>query len=141
MSAAFRPAALLLHSVPGHPSHFDLLLSLVEHPAPEDRCALGWRATTAIHALLPDHGAPLEPAACHRGLYLSLEAPRDLEGDRGRVEPLVHGRWRPLDRSLAELSWNPHAPSWSVRFSAEGRPVDPSDDAAMARATRIERVR
>jgi len=141
MSEDFRPAALLLHLMVGRPNHFDLLFATVARPKAEERCAICWRTGSATHALLPEHGAALEPIELHRALYLDLREPRELDENRGRVEPLARGRWRPIDAMLAELAWTPHGEPWILRFRLDGRPVDPADAAALASANRIERVR
>ncbi len=140
MSEGFRPAALLWHTASSGPGHFDLMLATLPRPSAEERCALCWRAAIAIHGLGPRHSARLTPLEAHRALYLQLDSARELDGARGRVEPIAHGRWRPTASGLAELCWTPHGAPWCVRFDADGRPVDCADPLALAPATRIERL-
>jgi len=141
MADDFRPAALLRHTRSGAGDHLDLLLALRDPSSPDDRCAVGWRCTSAVHSLHPGGVASLEPTSLHRAFYLSLADSCELDGGRGRVEPLCRGRWRPQGACRAELAWSPHGAPWVVSFCGrDGRPVDPADAGSLSSASRLERL-
>jgi hypothetical protein len=84
--------ALLRHVLPSGAWHFDWLVAL-RAPADEDeRCAHTWRMSARPDRLAPGERAALDPAPLHRGRYLRLVEAVELDGGRGRVEPVAHGR-------------------------------------------------
>ena len=88
------PTALLDHTVDGS-SHHDWLLSPVQDPSPEDRCLVTYRMRRALNQLGPGQAEPLQRLPDHRGLYLDLSGPRQLDPvdgrDRGTVTPIDRG--------------------------------------------------
>lgn len=87
--------ALLRHELPAGGAHFDWLLAATPTPEDDERTVICLRTTTAPWPA-PTVGAifPLQRAADHRGLYLRLADPRELDG-RGIVRPIARGFWQP----------------------------------------------
>lgn len=115
------PIALLRHDLPDGTSHVDLLIGAWDRPAgDEDRTVPCWRCPQR-----PDRSEGafaalrIERIGDHRGLYLRLQAPRDLGGGRGTVTPLRAGTGT-SDRSPQEggriaVTWSDGGQShWSL---------------------------
>ena len=83
--------AILRHTLPDGSMHHDLLLAPGEVPD-DDRAVPTWRCPADPLALAPDEGMAIEALPPHRGLYLRLQATRQLDAGRGRVDP-VHRGW------------------------------------------------
>lgn len=86
------PMALLLHELPDGTRHYDLLLAAQPKVAEEDRVVPTWRCAEDPLVLPPGAACPAERIGPHRGLYLTLDHPRSLQGPRGVVHP-VHRGW------------------------------------------------
>lgn len=89
-------AALLLHAQPDGGWHVDWLLQARPPAGADDRVAVGWRVAFSPSQLRPDQMQPgqtveAEPLPPHRALYLNLQQPTILTGDRGTVTPLAWG--------------------------------------------------
>ena len=83
--------AILRHTTADGRHHFDWLLAggkLVDAEAGEAHC---WRCPALLTQLKLDEHMSVEALPMHRGLYLSLDAPRQLDQDRGWVEPVARG--------------------------------------------------
>lgn len=106
------PIALCLHELADGSAHVDLLVARRDAPrGDDDRTVRAWRCAERPDARAPGAALALEPLPDHRGLYLRLDAPRDLDRERGRVTPLRRGeamqdadrvaiRWADGGRSL-----------------------------------------
>lgn len=106
------PIALCLHELADGSSHVDLLVARPGAPCgDDDRTVRAWRCAERPDSLAPGATLALEPLPDHRGLYLRLDAARDLDRNRGRVAPLRRGeamrdsdrvaiRWADGGRSL-----------------------------------------
>ena len=81
--------------------HHDLLLAAQAQVPDEARVVHTWRCSGDPLSLVPDAAVDIERIAPHRGLYLRLGASRELDGERGRVEP-VHFGWH---RCAGALLW------------------------------------
>ncbi len=101
--------ALLRHELPDGSGHFDWLLAVNLRPGNEER------SVVCLRTLVPPWPAPareailsLERVADHRGLYLWLTAPRELD-ERGIAHPLMRGNWRRIgaeNRLLIQAHWS-----------------------------------
>jgi len=93
-STASLPTALLVHHVDGS-SHHDWLLSPVEHPMAEDRCVITYRMHRPLNQLVQGQTERIHRIPDHRGFYLDLPGPRQLDSvkgrNRGTVTPVDHG--------------------------------------------------
>ncbi len=85
------PMALLLHEPLDGPRHFDLLLAAGVPVGDDDRVVPTWRCEADPFELEIGSGCGLRPIDPHRGLYLRLETPRELDHGRGRVSPVHRG--------------------------------------------------
>ena len=106
-----RAIALCRHAPPGEAPHVDLFLA-PENPAfgEDDRVLGSWRVPCDPRTLAPGTWVDIIPTPPHRGCYLQLRAPRQLDGNRGLLSPLAHGEaavhWiTPRIRSL-EIGWS-----------------------------------
>lgn len=83
--------AILRHELPDGSAHFDLLLA--EGDADDAaRVVPTWRCPDDPMSLAAGSTMPVQPLPPHRGLYLRLHAPRELDHGRGRVQA-VHSGW------------------------------------------------
>lgn len=87
--------ALLRHEVPGESDHFDWLAELPLPPRPTtdpEATVATFRLVRRLDRVPPGSSIAGERIDDHRRFYLTLEAPRELSGGRGRVEPQCRGR-------------------------------------------------
>ncbi len=99
------PAAVIGHDAPDG-AHFDLLLATRTPSGPDDRACSTWRCAADPSSLAPADACAAEAIDDHRAAYLSLAAPRDLSGGRGRVRPVAVGRWRAGDAGTFTVEWD-----------------------------------
>lgn len=94
--------AILRHTTTDGRHHFDWLLAGSVIVQPDARETLCWRCPSLLTAMNVHDHMVVEAIAKHRGLYLTLQSARELDGGRGRVEPIARG-W------AHELHENDHA--------------------------------
>ena len=58
---------------------------------PDARETLCWRCPSLLTAMNVHDHMVVEAIAKHRGLYLTLQSAREMEGGRGIVEPIARG--------------------------------------------------
>jgi hypothetical protein len=86
-----RLTAILRHATADGRSHHDWLLAAPNTANPTTALAECWRCPASIVTMPIDARMTLEALSPHRGAYLALDAPIDLSGGRGRVEPVARG--------------------------------------------------
>ncbi|MFO0962743.1 MAG: hypothetical protein U0625_07520 [Phycisphaerales bacterium] len=89
------PAAVLRHTLADGSAHFDLLLARRTADDPDARIAATWRCEADPSTLAPGASCACTAIHDHRALYLTLAQARELDGGRGRVEPVARGAWTP----------------------------------------------
>lgn len=142
MTSTTTPSTKLLrHTPPGEASHFDWLVVLDGSvPAPEERAVPCVRLSKRLD--LAEAGDLLEGVrlAPHRGHYLRLDAPCELSGGRGLVEPIRGGDVCGITHRAAEiglqLRWRALAGDEAVLMRVSISPRD--DRRGSAVAVRVE---
>lgn len=115
--------AILRHTTTDGRHHFDWLLAgaaIVQADARETLC---WRCPSLLTAMNVHDHMVVEAIAKHRGFYLTLQSARELDGGRGRVEPIARG-W------AHELHENEHAHENRV---TQDMPATSADDTMKCR--------
>lgn len=123
--------AILRHALPDGSSHHDLLLAPAPEIADEARVVPTWRCAGDPLSLSPGAGVAIERIAPHRGLYLRLNEPRELGGERGRVTP-VHTGWH---RCAGGLLWMARHDGDAVAFHMDERSLRRAELPAQASAS------
>ncbi len=83
--------AILRHTTTDGRHHFDWLLAGEAIVQPDARETLCWRCPSLLTAMNVHDHMVVEAIAKHRGLYLTLQSARELDGGRGIVEPIARG--------------------------------------------------
>ncbi|NBX26148.1 MAG: hypothetical protein EBQ99_08920, partial [Planctomycetes bacterium] len=78
----------------------DLLLATDPFVGDEDRVVPTWRCESDPFEMEIGSGCGLRRIDPHRGLYLRLENPRELDQGRGRVSPVRHGVHRMVSEGI-----------------------------------------
>ena len=115
--------AILRHMTTDGLHHFDWLLAGSVTVRPEARETLCWRCPRLLTKLNMNERMVIEALPKHRGLYLTLNGARELDGGRGTVEPIARG-W------AQELQEQNHA---STKTVAQHTPLTASYETAMRR--------
>jgi hypothetical protein len=109
------PLALLLHELPDGSRHVDLLLGSSPAPGADERTVTCWRADRRVDRLASGASVDLERIEDHRGLYLRLREPRELDRGRGTVSPLNHGTAFPGEDRTWTVRWaDGHVDRWTL---------------------------
>ncbi len=104
--------ALLLHHLPDGSSHVDVLVARDDRPLGNDeREVPTWRSSTRPDTAPNGALLSLDRIGDHRALYLRLDGPRELGGDRGLVAPLRSGSAELRAESLV-IAWDDGGESW-----------------------------
>lgn len=99
-----RVIALCRHERAGALPHHDLFLGPEKGEfTDEERVLQSWRLPRDLRELAPGSTMEIEPIGMHRGLYARLEAPRELDQQRGRVTQIASGRARVASLSSGVL--------------------------------------
>ena len=85
--------AILRHTTTDGRHHFDWLLAGAAIVQPDARETLCWRCPSLLTAMNVRDHMVVEAISKHRGFYLTLQSARELDGGRGRVEPIARGHW------------------------------------------------
>ena len=115
--------AILRHTTTDGRHHFDWLLAEEAIVQPDARETLCWRCPSLLTAMNVHDHMVIEAIAKHRGLYLTLQSARELDGGRGRVEPIARG-W------AHELFKNRHA---QKNRDAQHMPATSADETVKCR--------
>ena len=83
--------AILRHTTTDGRHHFDWLLAGAAIVQPDARETLCWRCPRLLTAMNVRDHMVVEAISKHRGFYLTLQSARELDGGRGRVEPIARG--------------------------------------------------
>ncbi len=83
--------AILRHTTTDGRHHFDWLLANCAVVKPDERNTLCWRCPRLLTTMAVHDHMVVEALSKHRGLYLRLNSPRELDGNRGMVEPIAQG--------------------------------------------------
>lgn len=83
--------AILRHTTIDGCHHFDWLLAESAIVQPDARETLCWRCPSLLTAMNVHDHMVVEAISKHRGLYLTLQSARELDGGRGIVEPIARG--------------------------------------------------
>ena len=83
--------AILRHTTTDGRHHFDWLLAGAAIVQPDARETLCWRCPSLLTAMNVHDHMVIEAIAKHRGLYLTVQSARELDGGRGIVEPIARG--------------------------------------------------
>ncbi|MEI6023748.1 MAG: hypothetical protein WCP80_04055 [Phycisphaerales bacterium] len=115
--------AILRHTTTDGRHHFDWLLAGSVIVQPDARETLCWRCPSLLTAMDVHDHMIIEAISKHRGFYLTLQSARELDGGRGRVEPIARG-W------AHELHENDHA---HENRSGQHRTATSADDTMKCR--------
>lgn len=97
--------SLLHHALDDGTAHVDLLVATDAVEVPDDeRRVPTWRCRTRPDSAPPGSRLELERIGDHRGLYLRLDAERQLDRGRGRVTPIRSG-WAEPDAGWLRIRW------------------------------------
>ena len=94
--------AILRHALPDGSAHFDLLLATGD-AGDDARVVPTWRCPVDPLSMHGGCRVTVQALPAHRGLYLRLQGPRELDAGRGWVRP-VHAGWHTRRHGLLWLA-------------------------------------
>ncbi len=91
----WRRFVVLRHTTGPDSSHYDWLFDEGDGAGDaDDRRLRAFRCGVLPRDIDEDEGSLIEPLPPHRLLYLSVDSPMTLSGERGVVETVCRGAWR-----------------------------------------------